>query len=204
MPFELPSFPYDYDALEPHIDEETMRLHHGSHHTAYTNKLNAAISGTEWDILRIEELLRKSEFMPETLKLAVRQFGGGFANHSLFWLCMGPDEGGSPDGVLCEAICDAFGSFDDFKSLFQKIALAHFGSGWAWLVVDQNGMLKSYTTSNQDSPLVYGDTPILCLDVWEHAYYKQYGPKRLVYIENWWNLVNWRNVQRFYSQALRK
>ena len=201
MAFELPALPYGYDALEPYIDEETMRLHHDKHHAAYTNNLNKAVAGSDWEEKSIEELLRNLDQLPESLRTAVRNNGGGYASHALFWEVMGPEKGGAPSGKLAEAINSTFGSFEQFKELFQKTATGQFGSGWGWLVVAGDGGLKVYSTSNQDSPFSRGDTPILCLDVWEHAYYKKYGPARAEYAANWWNVVNWDQVAHLYNLA---
>lgn len=201
MAFELPALPYDYDALEPHIDEETMRLHHGKHHAGYTNKLNAAIAGTEWEGKSIVELLSGIDSLSDDVKGAVQNNGGGYANHKLFWETMGPGKGGAPEGELGEAINAAFGSFEEFKEKFQKSAATRFGSGWGWLVVDADGALQVYSTGNQDSPYMTGHTPILGVDVWEHAYYKKYGPGRADYLSNWWNIVNWDQVAANFAAA---
>ena len=202
MAFQLPELPYAHDALEPYIDEETMRLHHGKHHAGYTNKVNAAIAGTAWDGKDISELLRNIEQIPADIAGSVRNNGGGYANHSLFWNIMGPNQGGAPTGALADAINSTFGGFDQFKELFQKSAVTQFGSGWGWLAVAADGSLKVYSTANQDSPYMQGDTPILGVDVWEHAYYKKYGPARADYVSNWWNLVNWNAVAANYAAAI--
>jgi superoxide dismutase, Fe-Mn family len=201
MAFELPPLPYDYDALEPLIDEETMRLHHDKHHATYTTNLNNAIKGTEWENRSIEEILTNLDNLPSDIRTAVRNNGGGYANHAMFWVIMGPGGGGSPAGALAEAINDKFGSFDEFKDQFEKKGLGQFGSGWAWLAVGSNGDLELTSTPNQDTPLMEGSTPILGLDVWEHAYYKKYGPARADYAKNWWNVVNWEEVGRRYDAA---
>ncbi len=197
MPFVLPPLPYDYNALEPYIDEATMRLHHDKHHAAYTNNLNAAIEGTELASLSIEEILRKGV---GALPTAVRNHGGGFYNHNLFWQMMSPQGGGAPRGDLATAINQAFGNFDTFKEQFSKTAAGVFGSGWAWLVL-ANGRLEISGTPNQDSPLMEGKTPILGLDVWEHAYYLKYQNRRPEYIAAWWNVVNWDYVAELYAAA---
>lgn len=201
MAFELPPLPYDYNALEPHIDEETMRLHHGKHHAGYTNKLNKAIAGTEWENKSIEEILGNISSISSEIRAGVQNNGGGYANHALFWATMGPNKGGAPQGDLAEAINSAFGSFDSFKETFQNAAATQFGSGWGWLVVDGDGNLKVYSTANQDSPLMQGHTPILGVDVWEHAYYKKYGPGRADYLSAWWNVVNWDQVAANFAAA---
>jgi superoxide dismutase, Fe-Mn family len=201
MAFELPPLPYDYDALEPSIDEETMRLHHDKHHATYTNNLNNAIKGTEWENRSIEEILTNLDNLPSDIRTAVRNNGGGYANHAMFWVIMGPNGGGSPGGALADAINDKFGSFDEFKDQFEKKGLGQFGSGWAWLAVGSNGDLELTSTPNQDTPLMEGSTPILGLDVWEHAYYKKYGPGRADYAKNWWNVVDWEEVGRRYEAA---
>lgn len=201
MTFELPPLPYAEDALEPHIDARTMSIHHDKHHAAYTNNLNNAIEGTEWQDKSIEEILRNIDRLPQNIRTAVRNNGGGYANHRLFWEIMGPDGGGSPSGDLAQAIDDAFGSFEQFKDKFSKTAAGQFGSGWGWLVVTGDGSLDVYGTPNQDSPYMQGDTPILGLDVWEHAYYLNYQNRRPDYISAWWNTVNWDRVAENYNAA---
>ncbi len=203
MAFELPPLPYDYNALEPHIDEETMRLHHDKHHAAYTNNLNDAISGTEWENRSIEEILANLSSLPENIRAKVRNNGGGYYNHDLFWQVMGPNGGGQPSGALSDAINSAFGSLDALKTEVQNRAVGQFGSGWAWLCVDGSGTLTVTSTPNQDTPIMQGQdvTPILGVDVWEHAYYKKYGPGRADYVKAWWNVVNWDEVSRRYEQA---
>jgi Fe-Mn family superoxide dismutase len=201
MAHELPSLPYAHDALEPYIDARTMEIHHGKHHAGYTNNLNNAIAGTAFEAMAVPELLAKLDSVPEGIRTAVRNNGGGYVNHDLFWKVMGPNAGGAPGGALAAAINSAFGSFDEFKSNFGAAAGSRFGSGWAWLVVKPNGSLDLYSTPNQDSPFMQGDTPILGLDVWEHAYYLKYQNRRPEYIENWWNVVNWDAVARFYDAA---
>lgn len=202
MTYQLPDLPYSYDALEPEIDEATMKLHHGKHHNGYVNKANAALEGhEELEKLSVEELLAQLDELPADIKTSLRNNAGGHANHSLFWEILSPDAGGEPTGKLAEAIDKAFSSFADFKELFESAATGQFGSGWAWLVVD-NGELKVTSTANQDSPLSKGQTPILGVDVWEHAYYLNYQNKRADYVKAFWNLVNWDEVARRYEKAL--
>jgi Fe-Mn family superoxide dismutase len=199
---ELPALPYAYDALEPHIDAQTMEIHHGRHHATYVNNLNAALEGhTALAEKSIEDLLRNIDQVPESIRTAVRNNGGGHANHSLFWQIMSPNGGGEPSGELANAINQAFGSFDRFKEEFTKAATTRFGSGWAWLVVKKDGSLAVTSTPNQDSPLMDGDTPILGLDVWEHAYYLKYQNKRPDYIKAFWNVVNWDEVAKRFQAA---
>lgn len=202
MAFELPNLPYAYNALEPHIDEQTMNIHHTKHHQAYINNLNAALEGHP-DIASksIEAILAMLEQLPEGIRTAVQNNGGGHANHSLFWQIMAPGAGGTPSGSLASAIESAFGSFDNFKEQFAAAATKRFGSGWAWLVVDRAGNLSVMSTPNQDSPIAQGLTPILGLDVWEHAYYLKYQNRRPEYINSWWNTVNWSKVDELYQQA---
>ena len=201
---ELPPLPYPHNALEPYIDEMTMQIHHGKHHATYVNNLNAALEKyPELQAKSLEELLRNINSVPEDIRTAVRNNGGGHHNHSLFWRIMGPGKGGVPTGPVAEAINKAFGSFDAFKEEFTKAATTRFGSGWAWLVVDKDGSLKVLSTANQDSPLMDGQTPILGLDVWEHAYYLKYQNRRPEYIQNWWNVVNWDAVNEEYAKAKR-
>jgi superoxide dismutase, Fe-Mn family len=197
MAFELPPLPYDYNALEPHIDEMTMRVHHDKHHAGYTKNLNAAIEGTDLASLSIDAILAKGV---NTLPVAVRNNGGGFANHSLFWKAMSPSGGGQPSGSLASAISRDLGGFDAFKETFSKAAATRFGSCWAWLVL-ANGKLEVYSTANQDSPLMEGKTPLLGLDVWEHAYYLKYQNRRADYIAAWWNVVNWGTVAEAFAAA---
>jgi len=202
MSFELPALAYAPAALEPHIDARTMEIHHGKHHATYTNNLNAALEPhPELASQSIEQLLRGFDALPESVKTAVRNNGGGFANHNLFWETMSPNGGGAPSGALAAAIDGAFGSFDELKKLFAAAATTRFGSGWAWLVVDAGGALKVYSTANQDSPLMTGDTPILGLDVWEHAYYLNYQNRRPDYIAAFWNVVDWSKVAEKLSAA---
>ncbi len=203
MAHELPPLPYPYNALEPHIDEQTMRIHHDRHHATYVTNLNTALESASPELrnLSIEELLRNINQVPENIRTAVRNNGGGHANHTLFWEIMGPNAGGQPSGELAAAINEAFGSFDKFKEEFTKAAMGRFGSGWAWLVVDKAGKLAITSTPNQDSPLMEGLTPILGLDVWEHAYYLKYQNRRADYVNAWWNVVNWNAVAQRYRQA---
>ena len=201
MAFELPKLDYPYDALEPYIDARTMEIHHSKHHAGYVSKTNAALeSHPDLAGKGIDELLSDLNALPEDLRTAIRNNGGGHSNHSLFWKVMAPGAGGEPEGALSEAIAAKFGSFDSFKSEFSKAAATRFGSGWAWLVTDASGGLKVLSTANQDSPLSDGMTPVLGLDVWEHAYYLKYQNRRPDYIEAWWNVVNWEEVaKRFES-----
>ncbi len=200
MAFDLPELPYDYDALEPHIDERTMRIHHDKHHAGYTRKLNNALEGHEkLQKHSIEELLTGLDNLPADVQTAVRQNGGGFYNHRLFWTVMSPDGGGTPSGDLAGAIEEAFGSFDAFQSAFSDAASGRFGSGWAWLVAQPSGDLSVTDTPNQDNPLLEGHTPILGLDVWEHAYYLNYQNERGTYIDAWWNVVDWDAVADNYE-----
>jgi len=200
MAFELPSLPYPEDALEPHIDARTMGIHHGKHHAAYTGNLNAAIEGTELDGMSIEAILADLNAVPENIRTAVRNNGGGYANHNLFWQIMGPDGGGEPSGALADAINSAFGSFADFQSAFSAAAATRFGSGWAWLVAD-GGAVSVTSTPNQDTPLMDGSTPILGIDVWEHAYYLNYQNRRPDYIAAFFNVINWDAVAGLYAAA---
>lgn len=201
MAYELPDLPYDFGALEPHIDRRTMEIHHGKHHAGYVTKLNDALEGHD-ELLgkSIEELLRNLDQVPEDIRTAVRNNGGGHANHSLFWTIMGPDTEKLPTGELMNAIKDQWNSLDFLKDEFSKAATSRFGSGWAWLVVHE-GKLEVMSTPNQDSPLSEGKTPILGLDVWEHAYYLNYQNRRADYIEAWWNVVNWKEVSRLFTEA---
>lgn len=190
--FTLPPLPYAYNALEPYIDEETMRLHHDKHHATYVNNLNKALAKhKELNFTSIEEILMNLDAIPEDIRLAVRNNGGGHYNHSFFWEIMGPNKGGTPKGELKKAIDKTFGSFDKFKEEFEKQATSVFGSGWTYLVKDNDCNLKIVTTPNQDTPLASGVTPVIALDVWEHAYYLKYKNLRADYIKNWWNVVNW-------------
>ncbi|MEX0820839.1 MAG: superoxide dismutase [Rhodothermales bacterium] len=202
MAHQLPDLPYAYDALEPTIDEQTMRIHHGKHHQGYVNKLNAALEGhPDLQKKSVEDLLRGIDSVPEDISTAVRNNGGGHVNHSLFWPSMSPNGGGKPSGDLAGAIDSAFGSFEKFKEKFSSTASSQFGSGWGWLVVDAGGNLKVYSTANQDSPYMKGDTPILGLDVWEHAYYLNYQNNRGTYVGNFWDVVNWDQVAKNFKNA---
>jgi len=200
MPFELPDLPYSYDALEPHIDAETMRIHHDLHHKAYVDNANAALAGTEWDGRPVEQVLADLDLVPEEKRAAVRNNAGGHANHSLFWQIMSRDGGGAPGGDLAAAIDDASGSFDALRTAINDGGLKRFGSGWTWLVWDGTG-LALYSTPNQDSPLMQSHVPLLGIDVWEHAYYLKYQNKRAAYLEAWWNVVNWAEVERRFAEA---
>ncbi|ANU12920.1 Manganese superoxide dismutase [Planococcus halocryophilus Or1] len=201
MAYELPELPYAYDALEPHIDKETMNIHHTKHHNTYITNVNAALEGHE-DLASksVEELIADLDAVPESIRTAVRNNGGGHANHSLFWKLLSPSGGGNPTGALGEAINSKFGSFDEFKEKFAAAGKTRFGSGWAWLVLS-NGELEVVSTPNQDSPLMEGKTPLLGLDVWEHAYYLKYQNKRPDYINAFWNVVNWEEVSNRYETA---
>ena len=197
MAFTLPPLPYDYSALEPHIDTQTMQIHHDKHHAAYVNNLNAALEGkSDLQNTSIEELLTNINDVPEAIRQAVINNGGGHANHTMFWEIMGPNGGGEPGGALGEAINKAFGSFDDFKAKVNDAGVKRFGSGWSWLVMDKGGNLQVISTANQDSPLMQGQTPLLGVDVWEHAYYLKYQNLRPKYLEAWWNTVNWEQVAK--------
>ena len=201
MTYTLPDLPYEYDALEPYIDEETMHLHHDKHHNTYVTNLNAAIEKyPELGEKTIEELLSDMDAIPTDIKTAVRNNGGGHANHSFFWEIMAPNAGGEPTGEIKEAINEAFGDFSSFKEEFKKAAAGRFGSGWAWLVME-NGKLAITSTANQDSPLMEGKTPILGLDVWEHAYYLKYKNVRPDYIAAFWNVINWDEVNKRFEAA---
>lgn len=201
MAFELPKLPYAYDALEPHIDAKTMEIHHTKHHNTYVTKLNDALKGNDELLSKsVEEVISNLDAVPENVRTAVRNNGGGHANHSLFWTILSPNGGGAPSGELADAINQKFGSFEKFKEEFSAAAANRFGSGWAWLVVN-NGELEVTSTPNQDSPLMEGKTPILGLDVWEHAYYLNYQNRRPDYIQAFWNVVNWDEVAKRYSAA---
>ena len=200
MAYEVPPLPYDYAALEPHIDEQTMRLHHDKHHQAYVDKANGALDGTEHEGKPIEEVVANLDALPDDIRGVVRNNGGGHLNHTFFWETMSPNGGGAPEGELAEAIDSAFGSFDDFKAKMKETGVNQFGSGWAWLVHDGSG-LAVVGTANQDNPISQGQTPLLGVDVWEHAYYLKYQNKRPDYIDAWWNTVNWSKVAEGYSKA---
>jgi Fe-Mn family superoxide dismutase len=196
MAHEVPPLPYDYSALEPHIDEQTMRIHHDKHHGTYVTNLNAALEKhANLQQKSIDDLLRGINSIPEDIRTAVRNNGGGHANHTMFWEIMGPRKGGTPTGTIAEAINSTFGSFDAFKEQFTKAAIGRFGSGWAWLI-DAGGKLAIESTANQDSPIMEGKKPVLGLDVWEHAYYLKYQNRRPDYIAAWWNVVNWDEVNK--------
>lgn len=202
MNFTLPALPYAYDALEPHLDALTMEIHHSRHHQTYVNGLNAALEGSVYTEWSLERLLREIQALPPELQPAVRNHGGGHANHSLFWQVMAPAGGGEPEGQLSEAIAQCFGSFEQFKQQFIQAALSRFGSGWAWLVQDSEGALQVTSSANQDSPLMDGLTPILGLDVWEHAYYLRYQNKRPEYVGAFFNVINWQQVAAWYQAGI--
>ena len=198
MPYEVPALPYDYAALEPHIDEQTMRIHHDKHHQAYVDKVNAALEGTEWADAPIEQVLTSLDSITDDKRATVRNNGGGHLNHTLFWESMGPDGGGAPSGDLAATIDEAFGSFPDFQTALKDAGVNRFGSGWAWLVRDGSG-LAVVSTANQDNPISDGQTPLLGVDVWEHAYYLKYQNRRPDYIDAWWNTVAWDTVAERFS-----
>jgi Fe-Mn family superoxide dismutase len=200
MPFEVPPLPYAYDALEPHIDEATMRLHHDKHHQAYVDNANKALEGTEWADRPVEEVVANLEALPDDIRTAVRNNAGGHANHTLFWEIMSPDGGGEPQGALADALGSSFGSLDDLKAQVNYAGVKRFGSGWAFIIV-VGGNVQITSTSNQDTPLMEGATPILGIDVWEHAYYLNYQNRRPDYLAAWWNVVNWDEVARRYEAA---
>ena len=200
MPFEVPPLPYDYSALEPHIDEQTMQIHHDKHHQAYVDNANKALDGTEWADRPVEAVLANLEILPEAIRTAVRNNAGGHANHSLFWTIMSPDGGGAPEGDLAAAIDETFGGVDELKAAVNDAGVKRFGSGWSWLVWDGTG-LAVLSTPNQDSPLLESKTPLLGIDVWEHAYYLKYQNRRPDYLAAWWNVVNWAEVGRRYAEA---
>ena len=200
MPFQVPALPYDYAALEPHIDEQTMRLHHDKHHQTYVDKANAALEGTEWADLPVEEVLSSLDRLPEDKRTPVRNNAGGHANHTLFWELMSPEGGGEPSGALGDAVNSAFGGFDSFKQQLADAAVNQFGSGWGWLVKDGSELLVR-SSANQDSPLLQGQTPLLGVDVWEHAYYLRYQNRRPDYVAAWWNVVNWDEVARRFESG---
>ena len=200
MAFAVPDLPYAYDALEPHIDAETMRIHHDLHHGAYVTNANAALEGTQLADSSVESVLTNLDALPEDKQTAVRNNAGGHANHSLFWQIMGPNGGGAPSGDLASAIDDAFESVDELKKQMNDAGVKRFGSGWSWLVWDGTA-LAVYSTPNQDSPILQSDVPLLGIDVWEHAYYLKYQNKRPAYLEAWWNVVNWAEVERRFAEA---
>jgi Fe-Mn family superoxide dismutase len=200
MAFEVPPLPYDYSALEPHIDEQTMRIHHDKHHQAYVDNANKALEGTEWADRSVEDILADIEIIPEDKRAAVRNNVGGHANHSLFWEIMGPNGGGEPSGALADAISSTFGSFADLMAAVIDGGVKRFGSGWTWLVHDGTA-LSVYSTPNQDSPIMQSDVPLLGIDVWEHSYYLKYQNRRPDYLEAWWNVVNWDAVQQRFESV---
>jgi Fe-Mn family superoxide dismutase len=200
MAFTVPDLPYDYAALEPHIDEQTMRIHHDKHHQAYVDNANKALDGTEWADRSVEQVLAEVDIIPDDKRTAVRNNVGGHANHSLFWTSLSSTGGGSPSGALAAAITDSSGSFDDFKEQFSAAAMGRFGSGWAWLVWDGTGLLVT-SSPNQDSPIMDGHVPLLGLDVWEHAYYLKYQNRRVEYVGAFWNVVDWDEIGRRYDAA---
>ncbi len=201
MAYELPKLPYAFNALEPHVDARTMEIHHGKHHQTYITNLNAAVKDTHWESLDIDELVRRLGDVPENIRTAVRNNGGGHSNHALFWQVMGPGAGGEPGGDLAAAINRDLGSFAQFKEAFTKAGLTRFGSGWAWLSADKSGKLVVESTANQDSPLTEGRTPLLGMDVWEHAYYLNYQNRRADYIAAFYNVINWGEVAKRYAKA---
>ncbi|HEX6481834.1 MAG TPA: superoxide dismutase [Ktedonobacteraceae bacterium] len=202
MAYEVPPLPYDYNALEPYIDTQTMQLHHDKHHAAYVSNLNAAIQNApQFASLPIEQLIQRLNEVPDNIRTAVRNNGGGHLNHSMFWQIMSPNGGGQPGGDLASAINSTFGSFDQFKAAFNDAGVKRFGSGWAWLVLDPSGKLVVTSTANQDSPLTDGSFPIMGNDVWEHAYYLKYQNRRPDYLNAWWNVVNWNEIEKRYQQA---
>ncbi|HTK74466.1 MAG TPA: superoxide dismutase [Gemmataceae bacterium] len=204
MAFSLPNLPYPPDALEPSIDKMTMEIHHGRHHKTYVDNLNKALEGhADLQSKSIEDLMRNLNGVPESIRTAVRNNGGGHANHSLFWEIMGPKSGGAPSGDLAAAINSAFGGFDQFKAKIKENALGQFGSGWSWLAVGKDGKLLAVKTPNQDTPLIEGHTPILGIDVWEHAYYLKYQNKRADYVDAWWNVINWKAVGDRFAKVKR-
>jgi Fe-Mn family superoxide dismutase len=204
MAYQLPDLPYAPNALEPHIDEQTMQIHHGKHHAAYVNNLNAAIEGTDLGNMSVEELIQNLDKVPEDKRTAVRNNGGGHANHSMFWQIMGPNGGGSPSGALADAINAKFGGLDGLKDAVNKAGAGRFGSGWSWVVANKDGSVDVMSTPNQDSPLMEGKTPIMGVDVWEHAYYLKYQNRRPDYLAAWWNTINWDAVAKRYAQATGK
>lgn len=202
MAFELPPLPYEYNALEPHIDEQTMHLHHDKHHAAYVTNLNNAIQGqAQFESMSVEDLLRNINSVPENIRTTVRNNGGGHANHTMFWEIMTPGGSQQPTGALATAISSAFGGLDQFKAAFNDAGVKRFGSGWAWLVLDGSGKLSVISTANQDSPLMDGNFPVMGNDVWEHAYYLKYQNRRADYLAAWWNVVNWDKVAARYQQG---
>jgi superoxide dismutase, Fe-Mn family len=201
MAFEVPPLPYDYNALEPYIDTQTMQLHHDKHHAAYVNNLNNAVNNTEFASKNVDDILRHINDVPQNIRAAVQNNAGGHSNHSMFWAIMKPNGGGEPTGALASAIQQTFGSFDQFKAALNDAGVKRFGSGWTWLVLDQSGKLSVISTGNQDSPLMSGFYPVMGNDVWEHAYYLKYQNRRPDYLAAWWNVVNWDEVARRYQQG---
>jgi Fe-Mn family superoxide dismutase len=201
MAFEVPPLPYDYNALEPYIDTQTMQLHHDKHHAAYVNNLNNAVNNTDLVSKNVDDILRHINDVPQNIRTAVQNNAGGHSNHSMFWAIMKPNGGGEPTGALATAIQQAFGSFDQFKAAFNDAGVKRFGSGWTWLVLDQSGKLAVVSTPNQDSPLMNGQYPVMGNDVWEHAYYLKYQNRRPDYLAAWWNVVNWDEIARRYQQG---
>ncbi len=202
MAFELPPLPYDYSALEPYIDTQTMQLHHDKHHQAYVTNLNNALKDqAQFASLSLEELMRRINEVPDSVRTAVRNNGGGHINHTMFWQIMKPNGGGEPTGALASAIQSTFGSFDAFKTAFNDAGVKRFGSGWAWLILDSSGKLQITSTANQDSPYMEGNYPVMGNDVWEHAYYLKYQNRRPDYLNAWWNVVNWDEISRRYQQG---
>jgi superoxide dismutase, Fe-Mn family len=201
MAFELPPLLFDYSALEPYIDTQTMHLHHDKHHAAYVNNLNKAVQNTAFASMSVDELVRQINRIPDNMRTTVQNNAGGYANHSMFWQIMKPNGGGQPTGELASAIEQTFGSFDQFKAAFNDAGTKRFGSGWVWLVLDQGSKLSVTTTANQDSPLMNGLYPVMGNDVWEHAYYLEYQNRRPDYLAAWWNVVNWDEIARRYDQA---
>ncbi len=201
MAFELPPLPYDYNALEPYIDTQTMQLHHDKHHQTYVTNLNNALKDSEFASLQPEQVLSRLNEVPDAVRAAVRNNGGGHVNHTMFWQIMKPNGGGEPTGEIANAIQSSFGSFDAFKTAFNDAGVKQFGSGWAWVTLGQDGKLQISSTPNQDSPLLNGVYPILGNDVWEHAYYLKYQNRRPEYLSNWWNVVNWDEINKRYAQA---
>ena len=201
MAFEVPPLAYDYNALEPYIDTQTMQLHHDKHHAAYVTNLNNAVKDSELANQNVDDILRHINDVPQNIRTAVQNNAGGHSNHSMFWAIMKPNGGGEPTGALANAIQQTFGSFDQFKAAFNDAGAKRFGSGWAWLVLDQNGKLSVISTANQDSPLMQGLYPVMGNDVWEHAYYLKYQNRRPDYLAAWWNVVNWDEIARRYQQG---
>lgn len=202
MAYEVPPLPYDYSALEPYIDTQTMQLHHDKHHAAYVNNLNAALKdNSQFSSMNVDDLMRHINDVPDSARTAVRNNGGGHSNHSMFWQIMTPNGGGQPTGALASAIDSTFGSFDAFKTQFNDAGVKRFGSGWTWLVLDQSGKLAVISSANQDSPLMDGNYPVMGNDVWEHAYYLKYQNRRPDYLNAWWNVVNWDAIAKRYAQG---